>query len=68
VATSRIKVIEAVKQGKIAPTIGRTVPLSEAIQAIIELEKSGLPSGKLVTQARTPPSKKPSSVVSPVVD
>ena len=41
-------IVEAVQQGKLAPTIGRTVPLSEAIPAIIELEKTGLPSGKLV--------------------
>jgi NADPH:quinone reductase-like Zn-dependent oxidoreductase len=41
-------IAEAVEQGKIAPTIGRTVSLSEAIPAIIELEKTGLPSGKLV--------------------
>ncbi len=45
---SLVGIIEAVKQGKIAPTIGRTVPLSEAIPAIIELEKTSLPSGKLV--------------------
>jgi NADPH:quinone reductase-like Zn-dependent oxidoreductase len=38
----------AVEEGKLAPTIGRTVPLSEAIPAIIELEKTGLPPGKLV--------------------
>jgi len=41
-------IVEAVEQGKLAPTIGRTVPLSEAIPAIIELEKTSLPSGKLV--------------------
>lgn len=41
-------IFEAVEQGKLTPTIGRTVPLSEAIPAIIELEKTGLPSGKLV--------------------
>ena len=41
-------ILEAVKQGKIAPTIGRLVPLSQAIPAIIELEKTGSPSGKLV--------------------
>jgi NADPH:quinone reductase-like Zn-dependent oxidoreductase len=41
-------IVEAVEQGKLAPSIGRTVPLSEAIPAIIELEKSGLPAGKLV--------------------
>jgi NADPH:quinone reductase-like Zn-dependent oxidoreductase len=41
-------IVEAVDQGKLAPTIGRTVPLSEAIPAIIELEKSSLPPGKLI--------------------
>ena len=41
-------IVEAVQQGKLAPTIGRTVPLSEAIPALIELEKISLPSGKLV--------------------
>ncbi len=41
-------IVEAVEEGKLAPTIGRTVPLSEAIRAILELEKTGLPSGKLV--------------------
>jgi NADPH:quinone reductase-like Zn-dependent oxidoreductase len=41
-------IVEAVDQGKLAPTIGRTVPLSEAIPAIIELEKSSLPPGKLM--------------------
>ena len=45
---SLVGIIEGVKQGKITPTIGRIVPLSEAIPAIIELEKTGLPSGKLV--------------------
>ena len=34
-------IAEAVEQGKLAPMIGRTVPLSEAIPAIIELEKTG---------------------------
>jgi NADPH:quinone reductase-like Zn-dependent oxidoreductase len=41
-------IVEAAEQGKLAPTIGRTVPLSEAIPAIIELEKSSLPKGKLM--------------------
>ena len=41
-------IAEAVEHGKLAPTIGRIVPLSEAIPAIIELEKTSLPSGKLV--------------------
>jgi NADPH:quinone reductase-like Zn-dependent oxidoreductase len=41
-------IAEAVEQGNVAPKIGRTVTLSEAIPAIIELEKTSLPSGKLV--------------------
>lgn len=41
-------IVKAVEQGKIAPSIGRIVPLSEAIPAIIELEKTGLQAGKLV--------------------
>jgi NADPH:quinone reductase-like Zn-dependent oxidoreductase len=41
-------IVAAVEEGKLAPTIGRTVPLSEAIPAIIELEKTGLPRGKLM--------------------
>jgi len=45
---SLVGIIEAIEQGRISPTIGRTVPLSESIPAIIELEKTGLPSGKLV--------------------
>jgi NADPH:quinone reductase-like Zn-dependent oxidoreductase len=44
-------IVEAVEQGKLAPAIGRTVPLSEAIPAVIELEKTGLPPGKLVVIA-----------------
>ncbi len=39
---------EAAEQGRLAPVIGRVVPLSEAIPAIIELEKTGNPKGKLV--------------------
>ena len=41
-------IVEAVDQAKLAPTIGRTVPLSEAIAAIVDLENTGLPKGKLV--------------------
>jgi NADPH:quinone reductase-like Zn-dependent oxidoreductase len=41
-------IVAAVEEGKLAPTIGRTVLLSEAIPAIIELEKTSLSSGKLV--------------------
>jgi NADPH:quinone reductase-like Zn-dependent oxidoreductase len=45
---SLVGIVAAVEEGKLAATIGRTVPLSEAIPAIIELEKTSLPSGKLV--------------------
>jgi NADPH:quinone reductase-like Zn-dependent oxidoreductase len=41
-------IVEAAEQGKLTPTIGRTVPLSEAIPALIELERTNLPPGKLV--------------------
>ncbi|MGV0909725.1 NADP-dependent oxidoreductase [Martelella sp. FOR1707] len=39
---------QAAAQGRLAPVIGRVVPLSEAIPAIIALEKTGNPKGKLV--------------------
>ncbi|SDT90595.1 NADP-dependent oxidoreductase [Stappia sp. ES.058] len=39
---------EAAEQGKLAPVIGRVVPLSEAIPAIVALEKTGNPKGKLL--------------------
>ena len=42
------EIVEAVEQGKLAPKIGRTVRLSEAIAAITDLESAGLPRGKLV--------------------
>ena len=38
----------AAAQGKLPPKIGRTVGLSEAILALVELEKTGLPKGKLI--------------------
>ena len=41
-------VAEALEQGKLVPAIGRVVPLSKAIPALIELEKTGSPKGKLV--------------------
>jgi NADPH:quinone reductase-like Zn-dependent oxidoreductase len=41
-------IVAAVEEGKLAPTISRTVLLSKAIPAIIEIEKTSLPSGKLV--------------------
>lgn len=39
---------DAAVQGKLTPKIGRTVPLTEAIAAIIELETAGSPKGKLL--------------------
>ncbi len=41
-------ITEAAEQGKLVPAIGRTAPLSEAVSAIVELEMTGLPKGKLV--------------------
>ncbi len=41
-------VAEAAEQGKLVPAIGRIVPLSEAIPAVVELERTGSPTGKLV--------------------
>ena len=41
-------IVEAAVAGEITPKIGRTVPLREAIPAIIELETTGLPKGKLL--------------------
>ena len=41
-------VAEAAERGQLVPSIGRIAPLSEAIPAIVELEKTGLPKGKLV--------------------
>ncbi len=41
-------IAEAVERGQLAPAIGRVVPLSEAIPAIVELEATGSPKGKLV--------------------
>jgi len=41
-------ITEAAGRGVLVPSIGRVVSLSEAIPAIIELEKTGLPKGKLV--------------------
>jgi hypothetical protein len=40
-------IVAAVEEGKLAPTLGRPVPLLGAIPAIIELEKTSSPSGKL---------------------
>lgn len=41
-------VAEAAEQGRLVPSIGRVAPLSEAISALVELEKTGSPKGKLV--------------------
>jgi len=41
-------VAEAAEQGKLVPAIGRIVPLSEAISAVVELESTGSLKGKLV--------------------
>jgi NADPH:quinone reductase-like Zn-dependent oxidoreductase len=41
-------ITEAVERGMLAPAIGRRVPLSEAISAVVELETTALPKGKLV--------------------
>jgi NADPH:quinone reductase-like Zn-dependent oxidoreductase len=38
----------AAERGQLVPTIGRIAPLSEAISAIVELERTGVPKGKLV--------------------
>ncbi len=45
-------ITDAAVQGKLVQAIGRTVPLSEAIPALIALEKTGLPKGKLVVAPR----------------
>jgi NADPH:quinone reductase-like Zn-dependent oxidoreductase len=41
-------IAEALERGKLIPAIGRVVPLSEAISAVVELERTGSPKGKLV--------------------
>jgi len=41
-------VAEAAGRGQIVPAIGRVVPLSAAIPAVVELERTGTPKGKLV--------------------
>ena len=41
-------IAEVAEQGKLIPAIGRIVPLSEAIPAVVELERTGSPKGKLV--------------------
>jgi NADPH:quinone reductase-like Zn-dependent oxidoreductase len=42
------KIADAAAVGKLPPLIGRTVPLSQAISALAELEQRGTPKGKLV--------------------
>jgi NADPH:quinone reductase-like Zn-dependent oxidoreductase len=41
-------VADAAERGQLVAAIGRVAPLSEAIPALVELEKTGLPKGKLV--------------------
>jgi NADPH:quinone reductase-like Zn-dependent oxidoreductase len=41
-------IAEAAERGKLVPAIGRIASLSEAISAVVELETTGLPKGKLV--------------------
>ena len=41
-------ITEAAERGILVPAIGRTVPLSEAVASIAELERTGSPKGKLV--------------------
>ena len=47
-------IAEAAERGKLVPAIGRIAPLSEAISAIVELEMTGSPKGKLVIVPRVP--------------
>ena len=41
-------VAEAMERGELVAAIGRVAPLSEAIPALVELERTGSPKGKLV--------------------
>jgi NADPH:quinone reductase-like Zn-dependent oxidoreductase len=41
-------IVDAALRGKLTAKIGRTVPLTEAVPAIITLEKTGSPKGKLL--------------------
>ncbi len=45
---SMAAIAEAFARGELVAAIGRTVPLSEAIAAVVALEQTGLPKGKLV--------------------
>jgi NADPH:quinone reductase-like Zn-dependent oxidoreductase len=42
------KIADFAPAGHLRPTIGKVVPLSQAIPAIAELERHGTPKGKLV--------------------
>ena len=44
-------IAEALKRVQLVPASGRIVPLSEAISAVVELERTGSPKGKLVIVA-----------------
>jgi NADPH:quinone reductase-like Zn-dependent oxidoreductase len=48
-------IAEAAERGKLVSAIGRIAPLSEAISAIVELEMTGSPKGKLVIVPRFRP-------------
>jgi hypothetical protein len=41
-------IAKAAERGKLVQAIGRIASLSEAISAVVELETTGLPKGKLV--------------------
>jgi NADPH:quinone reductase-like Zn-dependent oxidoreductase len=41
-------ITHAAEQGKLVPKVARTVPLTDAIEALTELETKGTPKGKLV--------------------
>jgi NADPH:quinone reductase-like Zn-dependent oxidoreductase len=41
-------IADAAREGKLAPKIARTIPLTNAVQAITELQAKGTPKGKLV--------------------
>ena len=41
-------IAEALRQNRLVPDIGLVVPLREAIAAIVNLERTGFPKGKLV--------------------
>jgi NADPH:quinone reductase-like Zn-dependent oxidoreductase len=41
-------IAEAAERGALVPAVGRIAPLSEAIAALVELERTGSPKGKLV--------------------